>query len=402
MFKLSTISNELLSKYEKYNILTGKHVKINNDANLDTIKLYKIFFELFKNAELYIRNINIFPNLFFKITNYNNPTKPKNFNHIPLIIRTHIKNNSNYYIEYKYNILNHKINIFYITKDFNIEEYNEIVYLMLFYLHSIISYTNTKYGKIINIYIYLTPLKKIIKSKKNITFSGFTKSCKINSTITIFRKEEIIKVFIHELFHVFNLDSSCKIFPKQKSCFGLSSIKIFEAYSETWSKIINSMLCSYFLINIRNFKNFCKTTNLFVTNEIIHNIFQVKKFLTLHDIKYEKIETIEDQYNNNSYYIISLIMLIDYINFISWCKENNKNFLEIHKDELTPLCEHLHKLNFQSFINHLEHDLDYNLKYNLEYALKNQTNNKNVKDELIDETYFVINLRKSLYEITKM
>ncbi len=398
MFKLSSVSKELLSNYEKYNMLSSKDIKINNDPNVDTMELYKTFFDLFKNSELNIRNINIKHNLFQEITNYDMIPKPKNFNHIPLIIRTYIKKNSKYCIKYNYNILNHKINIFFITKEFIIKEYDEIVYLMLFYLYTILSYIDTKYAKTLNIYLYLTSLKKFIKSKKNITFSGFTKSCKIISNITIFRKEEIIKVFIHELFHVFNLDASCKIFPRKKSCFGLSSIKIFEAYSETWSKIINSMLCSYFLIPIRNFKNFCNTTDLFIKNEIIHNIFQAKKFLALHNIEYKAIESIKDEYNNNSYYIVSLIMLIDYNNFVSWCKKYNKNFLEIHRDELKPLCDHLHKLNFESFIYHLEYELEYNLNYNLDYTLKNKLEIENITDEY----YFILNLRKSLYEISKL
>ena len=395
MFKLSYISKELLSQYEKHNLLSNENIKIDIKPNLDTLELYKIFFELFKNAELNIRNININYDSTCKISNFNLIPRPKNFNHIPRKIRTYIEQTSKYYTEYNYTILDHNINIFFITTDFNINEYKGIVYLILFYLHAILSYTNTKYGRIINIYLYLTSLKKIIKHKKNITVSGFTKSCKINSTIVIYRKEEIIKVFIHEIFHVFNLDSSCKIFPILNSCFKLPYIKIFESYSETWSKIINSMLCSYFLIPVRNFTTFCNTTNLFIKNEIIHNIFQARKILSLNKINYEDLKNVKEQYNDNSYYIVSLIMLIDYNNFITWCKKNNKNFLEIDKNDFKSLCDELYLLNFKNFIDNLEYKLEYNLEYKLDYILENPLENENISDEY----YFIANLRKSLYEI---
>ena len=66
----------------------------------------------------------------------------------------------------------------------------------------------------------------------------------------IWRKEEIIKVTIHELFHLFNCDSKTidtqSIIKLYQERYNINStvINTFEAYTEIWANIINCFLLS--------------------------------------------------------------------------------------------------------------------------------------------------------------
>ena len=144
-------------------------------------------------------------------------------------------------------------------------------------------------SKKLNIYLYLTNLKKELPLSKNQNQNqnqkqikdkspspslannddiildelnvntAFTASCvphqhSSEMEIIIFRKEEWFKVFIHETFHSFGLDFSglsesahhhCRaeilsIFPVK------SDVNLYEAYTECWAEIINVCFCAAF------------------------------------------------------------------------------------------------------------------------------------------------------------
>ena len=68
-------------------------------------------------------------------------------------------------------------------------------------------------SKKMDIFIWFSNEKKqMIQNEKHFTTkhanSAFTTSCKIETSIYIYRKEEWFKVFIHETFHNFGLDFS--------------------------------------------------------------------------------------------------------------------------------------------------------------------------------------------------
>ncbi len=92
-------------------------------------------------------------------------------------------------------------------------------------------------------------------SKSKSSKSKSSKSDKPNATITIYRREEWFKVFIHETFHCFGLDYSgddqathtldglVRVrFPKE--CAGIAHIRSYEGFTECWARIWNAAICA--------------------------------------------------------------------------------------------------------------------------------------------------------------
>ena len=201
-----------------------------------------------------------------------------------------------------------------------------------------------------NINLYLTNLKKVLPEnskfiKKEHANSAFTTSCKKNTEINLFRKEEWFKVLIHESFHCTGLDFSelehsnsnskvLTIFPVN------SDVRLFETYCEMWAEIINVMFISYNKSNpIENLnedidKLIVKTEKL-LYYERLFSLFQCAKVLHFFGIKYKnlyekdlnstklRIVKYKEDTNVLSYYIIKSIYMFFVNDFIEWCIENN-------------------------------------------------------------------------------
>jgi hypothetical protein len=211
----------------------------------------------------------------------------------------------------------------------------------------VIKYAKNKMcSKELNIFIFLTELKKKLPEHQHADIgkinvnTGFTMTCQKNSNIVIYRKEEWYKVFVHETIHNLELDFSgmdndntrefiLKIFPVQ------SDVKLFEAYTDSWAKILNVLISSY-LVSDRTDKEYLKFTKKHMNLERTHCFYQCIKILHHMGLTYK------DLYSNNeyssrlrklykeqtsilSYYIINAIILNIYQEFLIWCKKNNSN-----------------------------------------------------------------------------
>ena len=191
----------------------------------------------------------------------------------------------------------------------------------------------------INVYIYNTPFKKHLPSDPNKIIgpyevnSGFTQNSPTvgGREIVLFRKEECLKVFIHETFHCFNLESNDKFKIKTNLNVKLESnilkhVNLFtnssstnESYNETWAVIIycfyksNSNTIFYELLNEK-----CKQT-MINTNKILN-------------------------YNNNNppykentsvyaYYILTSKLLCNYKLFMEWCIKHNIGLFKFNRGE---------------------------------------------------------------------
>ena len=80
--------------------------------------------------------------------------------------------------------------------------------------------------------------------------SAFSSVCVPNGEIVIFRREEWLKVFIHETFHAFGFDEglhySDDLNNNIRKVFSLDiDFKVGEAYTESWARIINCIFYSY-------------------------------------------------------------------------------------------------------------------------------------------------------------
>jgi hypothetical protein len=300
----------------------------------DTIENFKIINEISNK-----QNFNVNDKLLQLLDNLNQIHLDKNIiNHIHIklhkcntlnlnnniFISDDIKQQANNII-YKYEIniklLNLNLNLYVLDKKDNINL--KILIDIYLWLSSF-----KKNNKKLLIDIYLLPNKKLLNGEyvlgKNHVNSGSTTNRKY---IQIWRKEELFKVFIHELIHFFkydfidntnittkcikekiNIDKSCRILPN-------------EAYVDTWTIILHSI---YIANRLK------KPVNDILTYEIYFCLYQTAKI-----IKHYGFLKMEDLFDKNfnkyimqttsvfSYYIIKSSLLFNLDKFLNFTKKFN-------------------------------------------------------------------------------
>jgi len=230
-------------------------------------------------------------------------------------------------------------------------------------------------------------------------------TCPKNSEIVIFRKEEWFKVFIHETFHNFGLDFSginneiCKqrilsLFPVK------SDVNLFEAYSEFWAKIINCIFCSYMQLKNKNdIRAFLSNFEILINLERIYSLFQMVKVLQFMNLTYEQLYKsnnellsllYKEQTNVLSYYVITLLLVNNYTEFIQWCNTNNSSLLQFKKTNtnLHSLCTFIERNYKTKSLLHCIHVM--------EQLLVKLRNKKTQKKE---NKYMLDNLRMTICEL---
>ena len=339
----------------------------------------------------------------------------------PPNIRKHIDETIVNQITYRINLLDRIITVYFLLEDkyapSKIHLYNNYIDNILTWLIVVDKYASKKCVRKLNIYIYLTSKEKNIPTSNifildeyNVN-TAFTMTCPQISEIVIFRKEEWFKVFIHETFHNFGLDfsdlnnESChkrvlKIFDVH------SNVNLYEAYSETWAKIINTIFCSYHhQTNKKNEQEFLNNFTFFIHFEIMFCYFQMIKVLDFMNLTYEtlcnrnnKIHNIrktlyKEKTNVLSYYVITVILLSHYGDFLNWCFKHNTKLLQFEKvtGKQENFCISLieKKYKSSSFLQNVR------CFQELLYNLKNQSNNRTKKDI----KYLLHNLRMSICEM---
>ena len=291
----------------------------------------------------------------------------------PKQIQTYIKNNPSSLYEYNSKIHGREIKLkFYvfpgtILKPTVIEKYAK---MMLIWLTICAKYSHKKCGEDMLIHIYLTPFKKILPANKTTVLgaehvnTAFTMSCAPEGEITIFREEEWFKVFLHESFHAYGLDFGMrKSTPLHRVLLKTFPIKIDynenEAYAETWARIINAVLYSFFsLKNKKDKDTFLLYTDFCLQLERLFAIFQMNKVLNFMGLKYEDLYDLRENmaylrhqlYKENThvfgYYILTAIFLNDYKQFIGWCQGNNlSNGVGANGVGANGVIEHIMKFN---------------------------------------------------------
>jgi hypothetical protein len=248
--------------------------------------------------------------------------------------------------------------------------------------------------------------KKLPKLERHNLNNAYTYPCRNESELIIYRKEEWFKVFCHESMHNLGLDFSTtddtiskneilKIFPIK------SDVRLFEAYTETWAKIMNCIFVSLYECKEANFENFICRFNYFITKERIFAIFQTVKILNHMGLKYEDLYELSDinknkryKYNEKtyliSYFVINSILLNNYQEFIEWCLKNNGNILQFdienYKEKQFTLSEFIKEY----------HDSEILIKrFNGVLEFYNKKINKNRDKNL---SYLLTTLKKSVVE----
>ena len=179
-----------------------------------------------------------------------------------------------YKIHFNFKNIDFYINI-YFDKEIDIEKYLYYIKLVLcFCLNEI----DNKEKKTFNLNLFLLKEKKKVEMSKfnhNITpdhiNSGFSYHDENNMKIVIYRKEEWIKVFLHECMHAFNMDFHKEniIFKTifKETFFINSDFLVYESFVEFWAKIINCALFTYHLKPKISFDNFHKIFVILILNE---------------------------------------------------------------------------------------------------------------------------------------
>ena len=269
---------------------------------------------------------------------------PENKNEIATMKGTQYK--------YDFTIGSNIFSVFFYTNTMNeldIQKYIKWVYIWLYIAKT---YAKTKCSSKLNIYLYLTKLKKILPTNGGIigqehANTGYTMACKKNNEINIFREEEWFKVLIHESFHAFGLDFSeldntpydgsseiLKLFPVS------SDVNLFETYCEIWAELLNVMFIVYFNSKSDFYKNINKLiieVENRIHNERLFTLFQCAKVLYHYKLDYKELyekspraqkeRTLKYKEDTNvlAYYIIKSIFMFFIDDYIIWCADNNSN-----------------------------------------------------------------------------
>jgi hypothetical protein len=198
----------------------------------------------------------------------------------------------------------------------------------------------------------MTPFKKLIPAATPSTSAssplsaihvntGLTRNCETNGEIVIYRTEEWFKVFIHESMHNFNMDfidldlSAANKRLRETFCIPHDDILLFETYTETWARIINTMIETYFDANVRTQTEFIRHVRENLSVNALFYAYQAVKVLEVMDLKYAQITVLSpenmdvcrkryaEETNVYAYYILGGILSVYALPFISWCRENN-------------------------------------------------------------------------------
>ncbi len=285
----------------------------------------------------------------------------------------------------------------------DINNINKYFSMIIQWLHVVVKYASgVGCSNPLTIHIMLSDIKKLLPSEactettcdiKNTSVNtGYSSSCR---HIVIYRKEEWFKVFIHETIHNFNLDFSPYPYEKEdhiKAIFGITNkqlfVKLFEAYTESWARMIHAMLVAYDMTT--NNADYILQAHRNIQLEQINSYFQTAKIMkyTGLDKTINKNMTNLGNYTedtaNLSYYFIVSMLYNDFQDYIVWCHSHNKNTLQFNNDRDSNQQE-----QFVFYIQQAKEKPDYynRLKYYLQKYFKSP-----------QDDYLYLYMRKSLLE----
>ena len=166
-------------------------------------------------------------------------------------------------------------------------------------------------------------------------------------SITVWRKEEILKVSIHEMIHGLHYDykqDTSDIILHYQQKYGITSPKMntFEAYTEIWAELLHCYLLSK-LSSQHSYDLF--SSNVGIEKEFSE--YQSSKVLTL----LEKDKHVNKETNVTAYYLIKTELWLHVQNFLHYCMKFNKDIIKVtDKERFTDYLKrlpHLHKKKYK-------------------------------------------------------
>jgi hypothetical protein len=278
--------------------------------------------------------------------------------YIPDFIRDYITKNLDGYMVYTCTIGDREVEIYFgllHESDFNsLGKFDKYIKKMIVWLKIAFQYAPSMCSKKLKIYGFLTPFKKKLPGNQFTTLShdhcnsAVTTSCTPHGEIIIYRKEEFIKVFIHETFHTLGLDFSkmqlTNFNKKIGQLFPINSeFNLFEAYAEFWASTMNGLISAYFLTDKKEEEEFYLYGEFCMRFEQIFSLFQMIKILDFMGLTYKNLYNndnisnsirrylFKEKTNVFAYYIIKNVLLYNNADFLDWCKKHNNNLLSFNK-----------------------------------------------------------------------
>lgn len=289
--------------------------------------------------------------------------------YIPYKVYQYIREKSELCIQFQTTIQNRAITLYFITFpeshvsvvcsksasssaqcSLEIATYQQYAYKVFTWLYIVTSMSDKNCSEeSLHVYFYMTPFKKqrpargasgddAILSAIHVN-TGLTRNCETHGEIVVYRTEEWFKVFVHESMHNFNMDfidqdlRAANTQLRRTFCIPHEDVLLFETYTETWARIINTMFHTYFHDTQ---KHFIRTVREKITHNAMFYAFQIVKVLEIMKLNYGNI-TIQSTENTEicsrryaedtnvyAYYILGGILSIYALPFISWCCEHNR------------------------------------------------------------------------------
>jgi hypothetical protein len=213
-------------------------------------------------------------------------------------------------------------------------------------------------SKDINIKLWLSKIKKYLPKPREDLFLGpkeVNSGCSSAYEITLWRKEEISKILIHEVIHHLSLERIPDLMEIQEYFYSKFDIKrnvrinFFESYTEMWTNILNIFMIGKNLKKSNkksNKKSLNKTNDILklLNIELLFSLFQCAKVLNFFGYssfsefyKNEgfseegKSDKFKQRSNVFSYYIGRTLLFYNFDMFLKMCYTYNINMIVDNK-----------------------------------------------------------------------
>jgi len=349
---LTKHSKELTNFFIQHNCV--HHERIRPETRQTLIVLYNMI----KNANIEIKNTQLTKKV-HNVSFMEPAIKPKSFtaNNFPATVIKHIDSTAAVEVTYQFSLKERNMTVHFILENAspaNVSACDNHIKLIIHAMHVLTLYSNKECSRNLNIFIYMTSLKKVLpKTNAHVldqlnANTAFTRTCMPTSEIVIFRKEEWFKVLIHESFHNFGFDfadmNNHDCHSKILEMFKVSSeVNLYEAYTECWAEIINACFCSFFILrNTNDVNEYLTNADFFINFERTYSFFQLVKTLDFMGLTYQELyasrnSKYKEKTNILAYYVIKTIMLHNFQDFLSWCKKHNTSLFQFKKDARTKM-----------------------------------------------------------------
>ena len=286
--------------------------------------IHKLFSRGLDKEELHIDEIfDMFSQINKKNNNYvleeKEPTKINIFENNPYIPQSFKNTIRGFHKNYSYRVRFQKCSV-YLNIHCKDENIDELLYHILEILKFMMSIDDNK--RSFKLHIYLTDYKKSL-SRGIYTPEGVNSgSTDRNHSIVIWRKEDILKVLIHEIIHLLgfdNLEDTDDIIDhyNKKYNLGNKKLNIYEAYTEIWALLIHSYYLAW--VTQKTLTTKISVKELFLDYVLIEKYWCNElggKLLGFFKIG----EDVDKRTNTTSYYIIKTEILNDLKGFLELCK----------------------------------------------------------------------------------